>query len=347
MKYSVEEVLALKEQNKGQRDREFVKSIGISEAELLAVFCTVGKAEHLRVDVPLLLKQAPKLGEVLALTRNEYAVNEKKGHFQSIFEGKDVSLTLGEIDLRIFQNNWKFGFVREMTIHDRTVKSLQFFDVFGDAVFKLYPEKATNLTEWDKLISLLRENAPSGMIEVLPVSSRQNVYNENPDIDEFRNRWRQMTDVHQLHDILEELKIGRHDAVKFIGSDYANEVNRDAIEVMLQGAIDQQIPIMCFVGNYGCIQIFTGTVQKIKTVDGWFNILDEKFHLHLLSSGIDRIWHVRKPTSDGYISSLEAFDAEGKIILQFFGKRVIGETEREDWRALLEALPRLPNSAVA
>lgn len=342
-----ETILSLRDKNKDLRDREFVKLIGISEAEFVAALTTIDKARPLKVDVPVLLKNAHKLGEILALTRNDYAVSEKKGHFQNVFPGSDISMTLGQIDLRIFQKNWKFGFVRDMVIHDRAVKSLQFFDAHGEAVFKLYPEKTTNLDEWDKLITLLACNKPAVPLDIQPPTAQNNVSSLTADIEEFRNRWRQMTDVHQLHDILNELKIGRHDAVKFIGNEFANEVRKNSVEILLNQAVEKQVPIMCFVGNNSCIQIFTGKIQNLKAVDGWFNILDEKFHLHLFTSGIDRVWHVRKPTSDGYVSSLEVFDDNGQMIVQFFGKRNAGEHEREDWRDLLSELPLLPGTAVA
>ncbi|CAM1632610.1 Haemin-degrading HemS/ChuX domain [Bartonella apihabitans] len=342
-----ERILSLREKHKDLRDREFAKSIGISEAELVSALTTVGQAEQLKVDIPLLLKNAHKLGEIMALTRNDYAVSEKKGHFQNVFPGNDVSMTLGQIDLRIFQKNWKFAFVRDMQVHDRAVKSLQFFDAYGSAVFKLYPEMATNIDEWNKLIDLFKVGAPKAPIEVLVPNPSSDHPPHNADIEEFRNRWRQMTDVHQLHDILKELQIGRHEAVKIVGSEFANEVRSNSVELLLHGAVENSVPIMCFVGNNGCIQIFTGTVEKLKKLDDWFNILDDKFHLHLLTSGISRIWHVRKPTSDGYVSSLEVFDHNGEMIIQFFGKRSAGEQEREDWRALLASLPPAPETAVA
>lgn len=340
-------ILCLREKNINLRDREFVKSIGITEVELVAAFATIGKAERLKVDVPLFLKNAHRLGEIMALTRNDYAVSEKKGHFQNVFPGSDISMTLGQIDLRIFQNNWKFAFARDMVIHDRAIRSLQFFDAHGEAVFKLYPEPTTNLDEWDRLIVLLANDAPTDSIEVLPPAPKNGSTSHNADIEEFRNRWRQMTDVHQLHNILKELKIGRHDAVKFVGSEFANEVRTDSVEILLQRAVENQVPIMCFVGNKGCIQIFTGQVEKLKKIDGWFNILNEKFHLHLLTSGISRVWHVRKPTSDGYINSLEVFDDNGEMIIQFFGKRSAGEPECEAWRNILAGLPQLAVTVVA
>jgi putative heme degradation protein len=39
--------------------------------------------------------------------------------------------------------------------------------------------------------------------------------------------------------------------------------------------------------------------------------------------------------------------ADGRMIIQFFGKRHEGERERDDWRLLAENLPRIPRSTAA
>ena len=56
---------------------------------------------------------------------------------------------------------------------------------------------------------------------------------------------------------------------------------------------------------------------------------------------------MRKPTKDGHVTSIEAYDANSEMIIQFFGKRHEGETERDDWRFLAENLPRVPESNAA
>ena len=56
---------------------------------------------------------------------------------------------------------------------------------------------------------------------------------------------------------------------------------------------------------------------------------------------------MRKPTKDGHVTSLEAYDAQGEMIIQFFGERHEGEAELEDWRMIAENLPRLSQSTAA
>ena len=93
---------------------------------------------------------------------------------------------------------------------------------------------------------------------------------------------------------------------------------------------------MCFVGNRGCIQIHSGPIHNVKPMGPWINILDETFHMHLRTDHIAEFWAVRKPTKDGHVTSLEAYGAEGEMIIQFFGKRHEGSGERSDWRQLIE-----------
>ncbi|ENN92119.1 hemin-degrading factor [Bartonella bovis] len=345
MLYTAEEIIRLREK-KEMRNRDFATSIGISEAELVAAYCTTEKAKKLNADVTTLLENAPKIGTIMALTRNEYAVHEKTGCFEKIVQNKHVPITLGEIDLRIFPKQWKFGFEYEMVVSGKPIKSLQFFDQHGVAIFKIYSKDTTNMEEWNILVKKLlsKDQLPNLEIQSSPTPTQHNTVDIN--VEQFRDRWRQMTDVHQLHEIISEFKINRHEAVKYAGNEFADELNIEFLKMMLNKIAQQKTPIMCFVGNKGCIQIFSGQIKNIKQIGPWLNILDEKFNLHLLISGINKIWRVRKPTRDGYVSSLEVFDKNDEMIVQFFGIRKEGQKEREDWRSLLNDFPSILKTAI-
>ena len=128
-------------------------------------------------------------------------------------------------------------------------------------------------------------------------------------VDELRDRWSRLTDVHQFFGMLKALKLSRQQAVRMVGEDYAWLLDGDALGAMLHHAAAGEIPIMCFVGNRGCIQIHSGPVKAIKPMGPWINVLDETFHLHLRTDHIRELWAVRKPTRDGHVTSLEAYDA--------------------------------------
>ncbi|MCY1245036.1 hemin-degrading HemS.ChuX domain protein [compost metagenome] len=79
----------------------------------------------------------------------------------------------------------------------------------------------------------------------------------------------------------------------------------------------------------------------------WLNVMDPTFHLHLRTDHIAELWAVRKPTADGHVTSIEALDAKGEMIIQFFGKRKEGLAERPEWRSIAEGLPRLDTTVAA
>jgi len=104
---------------------------------------------------------------------------------------------------------------------------------------------------------------------------------------------------------------------------------------------------MVFVGNRGMIQIHTGPVKTIRVMGPWLNVLDPDFNLHLRADLIASAWAVRKPTSDGIVTSLELFDAEGENIAMLFGARKPGTPELEGWRELIAGIVPLQDEVSA
>ena len=112
----------------------------------------------------------------------------------------------------------------------------------------------------------------------------------------------------------------------------------DAIVEALRRAAAAGLRLMIFVGNRGCIQIHSGPVERIEPMGPWFNVLDPRFNLHLRADKVAEVWLVRKPTRRGDAVSVEGFDAEGRLILQIFGKRAENATDTAAWDSLAEDL---------
>lgn len=344
-----EEIRRLRSLHPEMRERDFARIQKISEAELVAAF--VGEnVVRLRPDVRTFLEGAPSLGEVLALTRNESAVHEKIGPFEKAKFNPHASIVLGaQIDLRIFPSKWASGFAVEKTDKEGAVKrSLQFFDQAGDAVHKVHLRPASNVDAYDGLVAQLRAEEQSQVVAVRERDDSETRPGEpvaSP--SELRAEWDKLTDTHQFFPMLRRLNLSRHQAITTIDSDYAWPLELGATQALLEGAAGTDLPIMVFIGNAGCIQIHSGPIENVKTMGPWINIMDETFHMHLRLDHITEVWAVRKPTSDGHVTSLEAFGADNKMILQFFGKRQEGTDERAGWRSLIEGLPRLNRSNAA
>lgn len=333
--------------NPKMRERDLAQQLRISEADLVVAWCGINVI-RISPRIETFLTEIQSLGEVMALTRNDSAVHEKIGVYDKPIVGKHASLLLGEhIDMRLFPNSWAHGFAVEKHDGDTVRRSLQFFDAAGEAIHKIHLRAASNLDAYNALVASLRLDDQSQAVELtsLPKPEEKVLEIEELDAAGLRDRWSQMRDVHEFFGILRSLKMTRHQAVQLIGQDYAWQLDAGALAAMLQHSAQELIPIMCFVGNRGCVQIHSGPVQNITPMGPWINILDETFHMHLRTDHIAEVWAVRKPTKDGHVTSLEAYGAEGEMIIQFFGKRHEGSGERSDWRRLIEGLPRLMRAA--
>jgi len=344
------EIRRARAENPKMRERELAQQLGISEADYVAAHCGEG-VRRIRCDVETLLTGLEAVGEVMALTRNESAVHEKIGVYDKVHVGGHNAIVLGEdIDLRIFPKIWAHGFLVEKRDGDNVRRSLQFFDAGGEAVHKVHLRPASDIEAFDALVAKLHSDDQSQTIETVAVEQPTEIDTvvPGPDITgDLRTRWSAMTDVHQFFGLLRALKLTRHQAVRSIGDDYAWQLDGGAVAAMMHHAANDAIPIMCFVGNKGCIQIHSGPIKDVKPMGPWLNVLDPGFHLHLRLDHIREAWAVRKPTKDGHVTSIEAYGADNELIIQFFGKRQEGQGERDEWRSLAEALPRIPRSSAA
>ncbi|MCY1545315.1 Hemin transport protein HemS [compost metagenome] len=154
-----------------------------------------------------------------------------------------------------------------------------------------------------------------------------------------------MQDTHEFFPLLRKFKVSRLAALAAAGEDLAQPVPVESVERMLESAAQSGLSIMCFVGNRGMIQIHTGPVKQLRRTGPWYNVLDPKFNLHLDTAAIASAWVVNKPTSDGWVTSLELYSATGELIAQFFGERKPGKPELAQWRELMASLCSVPLAA--
>jgi len=346
-KPSAQQIRQARADDPKMRERDLAAQLAISEADLVAAY--VGESvRRIEPRVGEVLKGLEALGEVMALTRNESAVHEKIGVYDKVILGDHASMVLSEnIDLRIFPNVWKHGFAVEKRDGEDVRRSLQFFDQAGDAVHKVHLRSNSNIEAYEALVASLMSDDQSQAVETRPIEKKAKSEAQAASREELRQRWSAMTDVHQFFGMLRELKLDRKDAVGMVGDDYAWPLDMSSVAVMFDQAVEKEVPIMCFVGNHGCIQIHSGLIHTVKPMGPWINVMDPTFHLHLRNDHVSELWAVRKPTKDGIVTSIEAYDAAGELFIQFFGTRHEGEVERDDWRSLVEALPRVSRQNAA
>lgn len=323
---------AFKEQNPKVRIRDAAKQLGVSEADLVNTGIGVNVV-RLNNQFQELLKEVNTLGKVMALTRNDYCVHERKGIYKkATFNGHVGLVVTPDIDLRLFMSQWAFGFA----VNEADRHSLQFFDKSGEAVHKIYLIEDSDKQAYQELVAKYTAEDQQETITVLPASAPTAELPDNEiNVNEFQEGWKALQDTHEFHPLLRKFQITRTQALRLAPEDYALRLEVGTLKTILENAAARGQEIMVFTGSAGCIQIHTGPIVKLVETGPWFNVLDPEFNMHLRMDGIDTVWLVKKPTSDGWVHSIEVFDKDGNTIVQFFGKRKPGIPESEGWRTLL------------
>ncbi|UOE52317.1 hemin-degrading factor [Mucilaginibacter sp. SMC90] len=327
-----EQYLAFKAENPKKRIRDIAAALNVSEAELLMT--SLGEnVVILENTFDALLKEITGLGYVMALTRNECCVHERKGIYEKVSFSPHAGLVLGsDIDLRLFMSQWKLGFA----VEDNNLKSFQFFDGNGVAIHKIYLTDKSNVENYHELVTRFRK-ADQQAVALFPTepAAKPALPDEEIDVAAFHEAWTGLQDTHEFFGLLKRFNLNRTQALRLAPAGFAKQINADDFKGVVQHCAEQQVPIMVFVGNHGCIQIHTGTVTRIVEMDTWFNVIDPEFNLHLRMDAVAAVWHVVKPSADGDVNSIELFDSEGEMIVQLFGKRKPGLPELKEWREIL------------
>lgn len=337
-------------QNGATRHRDIAALLGVSEAELIAAHVAPTataprlKVQRLRGPWPTLVAGLEGVGTVMALTRNASCVHEKTGVYGGCSAngpaGREMGLVLGqEIDLRVFYSRWTHGFAVDEQGERGLQQSLQFFDAHGSAVHKVFVQPGTNLDVWAALVRAHRSDVQEpGLVATPPDAPGAETPDALVDVAAFREAWAGLRDTHEFFGLLRRHALTRTQALRLADPGYAQRVEASAARDVLQAAARDALPVMVFVGNPGMIQIHTGAVKRVEVMGPWLNVLDRGFNLHLREDHIAQAWAVRKPTSDGLVSSLELFDAQGDTIAMFFGERKPGRPELCQWRRLVDGL---------
>ncbi len=328
--------LQLKQQHPKKYARELARLMAISEAEL--TWARIGhEAQRLAGDMPRLLKALAPLGETKSITRNEYAVHEQLGRYDNLHLGERGGLVLNPraLDLRLSLSQWNCAFALHEASPRGDRHSVQIFDHQGDAVLKIYATDQTDMAAWQQLLAdfASQDKTPPALAPAVRA-----VAQTAEDTQRVESDWRAMTDVHQFFPLLKRHGLTRQQAFRAVSDDLARRVDNNSLNQVLQAAMAEANEIMIFVGNRGCIQIFTGVIEQATPMDNWLNVFNRRFTLHLQQQAIAESWVTHKPTRDGMVTSLELFAADGTQIAQLYGQRTEGQPEQAQWRAQMAQL---------
>lgn len=324
------------------RHRDIAAQLDISEGELIAAHVGAPpeglRAIRLQDAWPALIESLEPLGEVMALTRNESCVHEKIGVYRAASHSGRIGLVLGgEIDLRVFYFDWAHGFAVSEPAEKGLQQSLQFFDAAGDAIHKIFLKPQSDANAYEDVVARFASADQSlGLVPAAKPARAAEQADEAIDVQGFRTAWAALEDTHQFFGLLKKFGVSRTQGLRLADPALVQPVDGGCARRLLESAARDGVSIMVFVGNDGMIQIHTGPVSRVMMMGTWVNVLDPGFNLHLREDRIAHAWIVRKPTSDGLVTSLELFDGGNELIAQFFGERKPGKPELAAWRELVD-----------
>lgn len=339
----------------GRRHKDAAEALGLSEGAAIAAHA--GTHDGALQAVPLagpwlgLLRALEACGPLLALTRNRSTVHEKTGVYQKLSGSEAMGLALGaDIDLRLFFGQWHSGFAvtEQAPGSTQAQQSLQFFAPDGTAVHKVFAREATDRAALQAVVDAHRlQGEPPAFRAAEPRADPRD--DAAIDTAGFLRGWAGMQDTHEFFGLLKDFGVERRQAFRLAEGRFTRRVGTDALQALLEEAAFDGTPVMVFVGSPGCIQIHTGPVRRVEplAVRGmrWLNVLDEGFNLHLREDLVAQAWVVEKPTSDGLVTAVEAFDDQGEPMAMFFGARKPGQPELQAWRRIVRGLPSLAAEA--
>jgi putative hemin transport protein len=345
------------------RERDAARRLGVSEGELIATRLGDGVV-RLRNDSPSLFRALNRTGSVLGITRNEAVVSEIRGVYTipSVLEEDTETASTPEmgppIDLRILPGLFHEAFAVEVERPKRKLMSVQFFDSAGTALHKAYLMTAQGRKTYAELVGTLAHENQDPMVGFTPRPLAFPGFGEvrktappkpgepkpgdepaDPGVREsLLSGWESMADPHEFAALLRHHSLTRREAFAIAEGTWTQRLQPTALMDALRQVATESIPMLIFVGNVGCIQIFHGRIKELAEIDSWFNVLDDAFNLHVRMSHIAEGWFVRKPGAGHSVTSLEFLDRAGEVVLRLFGEREQGHAEREDWRSLADGL---------
>ena len=334
---------ALKEKIPMLFPTEGATALGVSEFELMLAS---PYSQYIGDQCKAVLKQFETFGDMESIVRNELAVHEKMAPYHNLKLGEKMGLALnvGGLDLRFFMWQWRHMLaVTDTSRADKPSYSIQFYNGEGAAIDKVYLRELSdeNIANWQALIAAQQQtvNTETLTLEVqAPLSEwRYKALNEEAR-EQLQQGWQAMTDVHQFHSLLKNIDIDRASSYHQAPDQMTQQLDISAVEAVFTHARDAKCPIMIFVGNSGLVQIQTGTVQTLKRMGDWFNILDKDhndFTLHLKDRALAQVWCVKRPTKDGIVTCIEGFDGHGVSIFSVFGQRLEGTPELAEWQQIV------------
>lgn len=297
-----------------------------------------------------IMQRALDFGTVMASTSNTLAIMERVGvamrleqegsapAADSSEQGRNIAggYAGGDIDLRFNFDAWRYAFAVTQRGQDGGVtRSLQFFDEHGHALHKLYlrNEAAAGLFDMLALDFRAADQRPS-QVSVTAPTHLEIKPDSAIDVRRFQQAWQAMAEPGQFNAIIGEFGLTREQALRLAPPGRAFRLAPQALRILLDGVVRQQLPVMALLGNAGVTQIYTGMLSGAVPDSAGYAVQAPGFRLHLQDKAIRSGYVVQRAGA----MSVEFFGDEGEPVVTFVGLR--DRARPQAWSDLVRDLPK-------
>jgi putative hemin transport protein len=314
-----QQYLVYKQQYPKLRDKRLAQKIGISEGELLVLRLGSAAVSLPPACMHQILVEMCSLGYLLCVNRNNQAISESKGYFTTQALGaNEILLSSDTTSLIIDSTQVSHIFALSATkqhannkqFHANSTQrhSLQLCNASGYVVAKIYLEEPDKTTSFTSLTSKFTANTP-----VITFKQQEHIYKAPEPLDQaLAEQLRNCADIAALVKLLSV----KNYSLSTSCIDVVTQVEHLEIVNLLTSASDEDTPIIVKVSNSNAISIYSGTVVRTKATNGCFNVLDERFHLHLYQEKIASVYKIQLACNFANLEILESATSTGEIVSQ-------------------------------
>jgi len=294
-------------------------------------------------DRTALLAEVKRIGDVSVLSGNEAVMHLSTGNYER-FKGSNGQglITSKGIDVRLSPGQWPYAVA--VLPASGSVPGFIFFNSAGVPVHRILLTERSNVAEFDAITAQFKGEAPA--LDLKPVETPEVVPPTEETKAALLEGWRKMQDTHEFSGLLKEHKVSRIDAARIAEGEFTVQLDPAAYGALFEQLMDQEVAIMFFALNDGCVQISTGAITEINRTRGTLQLVEDDSRTLVSLPRIAQVWRVSKPTERGLIHSLELYDASGEILALLFGSEKGDSTSIVKWKELLFALPLAGEGAV-
>lgn len=268
------------------RIRDAAKKLGTSEASLLSTEINDGVLFLNISDYDTFLSEVLSLDKFMLLIRSDSVVHEKT------ISSKDIQLR----DNKVFNNKsnesilefnptlFKYVFSQNKLHAKRSLRSFQIFDIYGDAILKIYL-KGKNEIEFDNIVERYKSEYNYELQEPI------NLKNLEP------------KSIVDLKSSEKECECYKYD------------IKENILRKVLIASSKEQIPIQIHAIGKGTIQYHKDPIKKIVDFGPWINIIDKTFNLHAMENHLKHVILKKHERNNDSFYHLDFFDMNNNYVL--------------------------------